>query len=204
MLAALVAGVVGAPLVLAGGVLVGAAAAYARVRSHLRHGEELLHGAEEAPSVIRIASAVADGLLAAGLVRRGADSVEVALDADGEYRCVLHDVDEVEAEVFATALDEAVSPINLPRYLLPRWVRTKRDITWWRSAVGRLRPPQAGRRGLARRPDRPRHQRRAGRGVRQGLGPLGRRRRSRLHRLARGRRASSPPSRAPTRSPPAR
>ena len=119
------------------------AAAYARVRSHLRHGEELLHGAEEAPSVIRIASAVADGLLAAGLVRRGADSVEVALDADGEYRCVLHDVDEVEAEVFATALDEAVSPINLPRYLLPRWVRTKRDITWWRSlwaGFGRLKP----------------------------------------------------------------
>ena len=126
VLAALVAGVAGAPLVLAGGVLVGAAAAYARVRSHLRHGEELLHGAEEAPSVIRIASAVADGLLAAGLVRRGADSVEVALDADGEYRCVLHDVDEVEAEVFATALDEAVSPINLPRYLLPRWVPDQR------------------------------------------------------------------------------
>jgi hypothetical protein len=143
VLAALVAGVAGAPLVLAGGVLVGVAAAYARVRSHLRHGEELLHGAEEAPSVIRIASAVADGLLAAGLVRRGADSVEVALDADGEYRCVLHDVDEVEAEVFATALDEAVSPINLPRYLLPRWVRTKRDITWWRSlwvGFGRLKP----------------------------------------------------------------
>ena len=143
VLAALVAGVAGAPLVLAGGVLVGAAAAYARVRSHLHHGEELLHGAEEAPSVIRIASAVADGLLAAGLVRRGSDSVEVALDADGEYRCVLHDVDEVEAEVFATALDEAVSPINLPRYLLPRWVRTKRDITWWRSlwaGFGRLKP----------------------------------------------------------------
>ena len=143
VLAALVAGVAGAPLVLAGGVLVGVAAAYARVRSHLRHGEELLRGAEEAPSVIRIASAVADGLLAAGLVRRGADSVEVALDADGEYRCVLHDVDEVEAEVFATALDEAVSPINLPRYLLPRWVRTKRDVTWWRSlwaGFGRLKP----------------------------------------------------------------
>ncbi|HRD63751.1 MAG TPA: DEAD/DEAH box helicase, partial [Nocardioides sp.] len=98
---------------------------------------------EEAPSVIRIASAVADGLLAAGLVRRGPDSVEVVLDQEGEYRCVLHDVDEVEAELFATALDEAVSPIMLPRYLLPRWVRTKRDLTWWRKAwagFGRLRP----------------------------------------------------------------
>jgi hypothetical protein len=143
LLAALVAGVAGAPLVLAGGVLVGLAAAYARARSHLHHGEELLHGAEEAPSVIRIASAVADGLLAAGLVRRGADSVEVVLDHEGEYRCVLHGVDEVEAEVFATALDEAVSPIMLPRYLLPRWVRTRRDVTWWRSlwaGFGRLKP----------------------------------------------------------------
>ena len=147
VLAALVAGVAGAPLVLAGGVLVGLAAAYARVRSHLRHGEELLHAAEEAPSVIRIASAVADGLLAAGLVRRGADSVEVVLDQEGEYRCVLHDVDEVEAETFATALDEAVSPIMLPRYLLPRWVRTKRDVDgqvpWWRKLLagfGRLKP----------------------------------------------------------------
>jgi len=142
VLAALVAGVAGAPLVLAGGVLVGLAAAYARARSHLRHGEELLHGAEEAPSVIRIASAVADGLLAAGLVRRGSDSVEVVLDSEGEYRCVLHEVDETEADLFATALDEAVSPINLPRYLLPRWVRTKRDITWWRSlwaGFGRLK-----------------------------------------------------------------
>ena len=93
--------------------------------------------------MIRIASAVADGLLAAGLVRRGADSVDVVLDSEGEYRCVLGGVDEVEAQLFATALDEAVSPINLPRYLLPRWVRTRRDVTWWRSlwaGFGRLTP----------------------------------------------------------------
>jgi len=143
VLAALVAGVAGAPLVLAGGALAALGFGALRVRNHLREGAELLHAAEEAPSVIRIASAVADGLLAAGLVRRGPDSVEVVLDQEGEYRCVLHDVDEVEAELFATALDEAVSPIMLPRYLLPRWVRTKRDLTWWRKAwagFGRLRP----------------------------------------------------------------
>jgi hypothetical protein len=143
VLAALVAGVAGAPLVLAGSAVVAAAAAYVRVRSQLRHGEELLHAAEEAPSVIRIASAVADGLLAAGLVRRGSDSVEVALDHEGEYRCVLHGVDEAEAQVFADALDEAVSPIGLPRYLLPRWVRTRREVTWWRAmwaGFGRLKP----------------------------------------------------------------
>ena len=147
VLAAVVAGVAGAPLVLAGGVLAALGFGALRVRNHLRNGEELLHAAEEAPSVIRIASAVADGLLAAGLVRRGADSVEVVLDQESEYRCVLHDVDEVEAEVFATALDEAVSPIMLPRYLLPRWVRTKRDHgrwpPWWYNVwagFGRLRP----------------------------------------------------------------
>ncbi|WP_329705899.1 DEAD/DEAH box helicase family protein [Nocardioides sp.] len=143
VVAALVAGVAGAPLVLAGGVLAALGFGALRVRSHLRHGQELLHAAEEAPSVIRIASAVADGLLAAGLVRRGSDSVEVALDHEGEYRCVLHDVDETEAQMFADALDEAVSPIALPRYLVPRWVRTEREVTWWRSlwaGFGRLKP----------------------------------------------------------------
>ena len=140
---------------------------------------------------------------AAGLVRRGADSVEVALDADGEYRCVLHDVDEVEAEVFATALDEAVSPINLPRYLLPRWVRTKRDITWWRSlwaGFGRLKPDgvvwHAVPTVLGLNAERAAAYARAwdhwvggGSPVYTGSPPRGR--------------ASSPPSRAPTRSPPA-
>ncbi|QIG43692.1 DEAD/DEAH box helicase [Nocardioides anomalus] len=142
VLAVLVAAVAGAPLVLAAGALVGVGAAALRVRSQLRHGAELLHAAEEAPSVIRIASAVADGLLAAGLVRRGADAVEVVLDRDGEYRCVLH-ADQTEAQTFATALDEAVSPILLPRYLLPRWVRSPRPRTWWRelrAGLGRVRP----------------------------------------------------------------
>jgi len=98
---------------------------------------------------------VADGLLAVGLVRRGSDSVEVALDHEGEYRCVLHGVDETEAQLFADALDEAVSPIGLPRYLLPRWVRTKRDHgrcpPWWYyvwAGFGRLPTSYDRRRGL--------------------------------------------------------
>ena len=44
---AMVAGVVGAPLVLVGAAVVGAAAAVARVRSHFSRGEELLRSAEE-------------------------------------------------------------------------------------------------------------------------------------------------------------
>src|SRR3546814_9296059 len=56
----------------------------------------------------------------AGLTRRGSDSVEVVLDHEGEYRCLLRDVDATEAGLFVEALEEAVAPIGLPRYLVPR------------------------------------------------------------------------------------
>ena len=134
VVAGLVSLVTGGIPILAGAVVVGGAAAYARVRSHFSRGRELLSAAETAPSVVRVASAVADGLLAAGLTRRGSDSVEVVVDHDGEYRCLLKDVSEVEAGVFVEALEEAVAPIALPRYLVPRWVRTKRAR---KGALGR-------------------------------------------------------------------
>jgi Type III restriction enzyme, res subunit len=128
--AAVVAGLVffltGGIPILAGAVVVGGLAATARVRSHLSRGRDLLKAAETAPSVVRVASAVADGLLGAGLTRRGADAVEVVVDHEGEYRCLLREVDETEAGLFVDALEEAVSPIGLPRYLVPRWVRTAR------------------------------------------------------------------------------
>ncbi len=124
VVAGLVSIAVGAVPILAGAVLLGGAAAYARVRSHFSRGRELLEAAQTSPSVVRVASAVADGLLGAGLTRRGSESVEVVVDHDGEYRCLLRDVSEVEAETFVTALEEAVSPIALPRYLIPRWIRT--------------------------------------------------------------------------------
>ena len=126
VVAGLAAFLTGGVAVLAGAVVVGGLAATARVRSHLSRGRELTKAAETAPSVVRIASAVADGLLGAGLTRRGSDSVEVVVDHEGEYRCLLRDVDATEAGLFVEALEEAVSPIGLPRYLVPRWVRTKR------------------------------------------------------------------------------
>ena len=136
--AAVVAGLVsfltGGIPILVGAAAVGGAAAYARVRSHFSRGRELLEAAETAPSVVRVASAVADGLLGAGLTRRGSDSVEVVVDHEGEYRCLLRDVSDVEAGIFVDALEEAVAPIALPRYLIPRWVRTKRAR---QGAVGR-------------------------------------------------------------------
>ena len=143
--AAVLAGLVSVPdrrpAILAGGVA-------GRRRSPRRPGcaatcaaaASCSQAAEKAPSVVRVASAVADGLLGAGLTRRGSDSVEVVVDHEGEYRCLLRDVDEVEAGLFVEALEEAVSPIGLPRYLVPRWVRTKRRAR--ASAAG----PSAGRR----------------------------------------------------------
>jgi superfamily II DNA or RNA helicase len=127
------------------GLLLGGGAALALERTRAAHGAAVLRAAAEPPSVARIAAAVADGLRAAGLSAVGADDLEVVLDHEGEYRCVLRGTAE-EAETFATALDEAVAPIALPRYVLPRHVvlpatagapdrRTVRD-----AAQGRLRP----------------------------------------------------------------
>jgi hypothetical protein len=129
VIAGLVSFVTGGLPILAGAVVVGGAAAYARVRSHFSRGRDLIQAAETAPSVVRVASAVADGLLGAGVTRRGSDSVEVVVDHEGEYRCLLRDVDATEAGVFVEALEEAVAPIGLPRYLVPRWVRTRKART---------------------------------------------------------------------------
>ena len=206
VLAALVAGVAGAPAGAGrGSAGRSGAAAYARVRSHLRHGEELLHGAEEAPSVIRIASAVADGLLRrragpprrrlgrGGAGRRGRVPLCPPRRRRGRGRG-LRDrprrggvADQPAALPAATlGADQArTSPGGGP--LWAGFGRLKPDGVVWHAV-----------------PYRPRRQRRAGCGVRQGLGPLGRRRRARLHRARPRGRASWPPSRAPTRSPPAR
>ena len=80
----------------------GCAATFATARS-------CCTAAEEAPSVIRIASAVADGLLAAGLIRRGADSVEVVVDPRA-----------------STAACSATSTRSRPRSSRPRSTRRSR------------------------------------------------------------------------------
>ena len=58
---------------------------------------------------------------------------------------MLGGVDETQSQVFATALDEAVSPIAAPRYVLPRWVVLP-GVVPWRGAVdvARGRPRPAG------------------------------------------------------------
>lgn len=87
-----------------------------------KHAHEVHLAAAEPTSVAQVAHAVADGLHAAGLLSRGAASVDVAVSPTGDYRCVVDGVPLAESAVFATALDEAVSPLASPRYLIPRYV----------------------------------------------------------------------------------
>ena len=72
------------------------------------------------PTVGQLAGATADALHKSGQVDSGAEAVRIRVDARGDLRCHL-DADEQSAETFALALDEAVSPIADPRYLVPRW-----------------------------------------------------------------------------------
>ncbi|MCW2757887.1 MAG: box helicase [Nocardioidaceae bacterium] len=115
-----------------------------RLTSDVRRGRALVAAAAEPPSVERLAGAVADALHDAGLTAAGASALRITLDDDGDYRCVLAEVTESESGVFATALDEVVSPIVAPRYVVPRWVPLPGPVGWLdatRTANGRPRPP---------------------------------------------------------------
>jgi hypothetical protein len=67
-----------------------------------------------------IAIATADGLHAAGMTSKGGTAVRVEALADGSYRARLDDVTGRESELFSAALDEALSPLAQPRYVVPR------------------------------------------------------------------------------------
>lgn len=95
---------------------------------------------------LRLAYAVADGLHAAGLTPAGASAVTVKVDETGEYRIALHDVPAEASREFAVALDEVLSPLTSPRYVVPRYVLDPVDGLADRlragtaSTLGRLRP----------------------------------------------------------------
>jgi hypothetical protein len=48
--------------------------------------------------------------------------VRVEIDPEGERRCSLEGVTPEVSAAFAASLDEVVSPMGEPRYVLPRWV----------------------------------------------------------------------------------
>lgn len=93
-----------------------------RTRSELLNAWVLDQAARaaHAASVGRVAAAVADALCATGLVDAGSSSVVVEVHPGGEHRCRLH-ADEADAQVFASALDEALAPISTPRYVVSRY-----------------------------------------------------------------------------------
>ncbi|HEV2374866.1 MAG TPA: DEAD/DEAH box helicase family protein [Streptosporangiaceae bacterium] len=71
-----------------------------------------------------LAAATADALHDAGLTSRGADAIMVEAQADGSYRARLQDVTASESALFADALEETLSPLAQPRYIVARLIIT--------------------------------------------------------------------------------
>lgn len=119
-------------------VLAGVVIREARTTSY---GRRLLAEAATPPGVDQVAGAVAEALLACHLV--DSSDVSVALGDDGSYHCVLTGVPAGQSALFADALDEAVSPLREPRYVVPRWVRLPGPVSRSearRAAKGKAEP----------------------------------------------------------------
>lgn len=93
------------------------------------------------------AAAVADGLRAAGAISVGAEAVRVVVQPDGYYRCYLAGSSEEESRIFAEALDDLLSPLSAPRYLIPRYVHQQPRSRWEtaRLALRLARSERTGR-----------------------------------------------------------
>jgi superfamily II DNA or RNA helicase len=81
-----------------------------------------LAAAPASGSLDDLAAATADALHAAGLASRGGDAVRVEAQPDGSYRARLEEVSAAESARFAEALDEVLSPLSQPRYVIPRLI----------------------------------------------------------------------------------
>jgi superfamily II DNA or RNA helicase len=81
-----------------------------------------LAAASASGSLDDLAAATADALHAAGLTSRGGDAVRVEAQPDGSYRARLEEVPAAESALFAEALDEVLSPLSQPRYVIPRLI----------------------------------------------------------------------------------
>jgi hypothetical protein len=67
-----------------------------------------------------MAAATADALREAGMISRGSSALLIEPLPDGSYRARLTDVSAAESATFAAALDEVLSPLAQPRYIVPR------------------------------------------------------------------------------------
>jgi hypothetical protein len=105
-------------------------------------GRRLADDLARPPSVQQVAYAVADALLHGGLSPVGSAAVRVVVDAHGDHICALEGVEPAVSATFAAALDEVLSPMAAPRYVVPRWVLCgpADNADGVRGAFGRLRP----------------------------------------------------------------
>ncbi|GIG64897.1 DEAD/DEAH box helicase family protein [Phytomonospora endophytica] len=87
-----------------------------------RHGRAAHEAALASGDVGAMAYATAEALHKAGLIRRGAEAVDLAPDEGGAWRAVLREVSTEDSALFATALDEVLSPMTDPRYIVARYV----------------------------------------------------------------------------------
>jgi superfamily II DNA or RNA helicase len=79
-----------------------------------------LTAAAASGSFADMAAATADALHAAGLTSRDSAAVRIEPLLDGAYRARLADVAATESATFAAALEEVLSPLAQPRYIVPR------------------------------------------------------------------------------------
>ncbi len=115
------------------------------MRLWLDAGEDPEAGGEQARVVMAVAAATGEALHAAGESPVGSEAVRIAPTTTGSYRVWLDGADEAVAARFATALDEVLSPLAAPRYVVPRVVvpvpadrAERRRLAWrqmWRRAV---------------------------------------------------------------------
>lgn len=96
------------------------------------------------PPLEAAAAAVADGLAAAGLTSVGASALAVDVHPGGEYRFRLVGT-ESDAGVFAGALDEAIGPVGVPRYLVSRYTDAQLPDRPIRTRRGARKALQAAR-----------------------------------------------------------
>jgi hypothetical protein len=80
-----------------------------------------------------LAAATADALRTAGLTSRGGDAVRLEAQSDGSYRARLQEVPAAESALFAEALEEVLSPLSQPRYVIPRLILA--PLPGWAAAA---------------------------------------------------------------------
>lgn len=110
---------------------------------------ELLDEARTEPDLVSFGCAVADGLITAGLIEApgtnasqdsdAGNRVRMTVDHHGVYRVTAPHLTSRDTELFAASLDEVLSPIGSPRYLMPRYLLPHRpEGRWGRWRAGWL------------------------------------------------------------------